>query len=70
MVIERFTPDSHKIVFNKVGDEHPDRRGQKDTMSVTVKLAQVLDELGVGQPLAECLLMVLSSKRKPVTSRD
>ena len=22
--IERFTPDSHKIVFNKVGDEHPD----------------------------------------------
>ena len=24
MVIEMFTPDSHKIVFNKVGDEHPD----------------------------------------------
>ena len=24
MVIERFTPDRHKIVFKKVGDEHPD----------------------------------------------
>ena len=24
MVIERFTPDRHKIVFKEVGDEHPD----------------------------------------------
>ena len=39
-------------------------------MSVTVKLAQVLDELDIGQPLAERLLMVLSSRRKLVTSRD
>ena len=39
-------------------------------MSVTVKLAQVLDELDIGQLLAECLLMVLSSRRKLVTSRD
>ena len=24
MVIERFTPDRHKIVFKEMGDEHPD----------------------------------------------
>ena len=29
MVIERFTPDSHKIVFNKVGDGHPDSDVEK-----------------------------------------
>ena len=35
-----------------------------------MKLAKVLDELDIGQPPAECLLMVLSSRRKLVTSRD
>ena len=39
-------------------------------MSVTVRLAQVLDELDIGQLLADCLLMVLSSRRKLVTNRD
>ena len=33
MVIERFTRDSHKIMFHKVGDEHPDSDVHKDTMS-------------------------------------
>ena len=53
MVIERFTPDSHKIMFNKVGDEHPDSDVDKDTMSAMVKLAKVLDEHDIGQP-ASC----------------
>ena len=33
MMIERLTPDRHKIVFKKVGDEHPDSDVDKDTMS-------------------------------------
>ena len=70
MVIEMFKPDRHKIVFNKVGDEHPDSDVDKYTLSAKVKLAKVLDELDIGQPPAECLLMVLSSRRKLVTSRD
>ena len=70
MMIERFTPDRHKIVFKKVSDEHPDSDVDKDTMSATVKLAKVLDELDIGQLPAECLLMVLSSRRKLVTSSD
>ena len=50
MVIERFTPNSHKIMFNKVGDEHPDSDVDKDTMSAKMKLANVLDEHDIGQP--------------------
>ena len=30
-----------------------------------VKLAKVLDLLDIGLPLAECLLLVLSSRRNP-----
>ena len=60
MMIERFTPDRHIVVFNKAGDEHPDSDVDKDTMSATVKLAKLLDELDIGQPPSDCLLMVLS----------
>ena len=70
MMIDWFTPDRDKIVSKKVGDEHLDSDVDKDTVSTAVKLAKVLDELGIGQPPAECLLMVLSSGRKLVTSRD
>ena len=38
-------------------------------MSATEKLAKVLDELDISQPPAECLLMVLSSRRELITSR-
>ena len=53
MMIERFTPDRHKIVFKKVGDERPDSDVDKDTMSATVKLALVLDELDIGGMLVD-----------------
>ena len=39
-------------------------------MSATMKLAKVLDELDIGDPPAQCLLMVLPSRRKLVTRRD
>ena len=67
MMIVRLTPDRQKIVFKKVGDEHLDSDVDKDTVSATVKLANVLNELDIGQPPAECLLMVLSSMRKLVS---
>ena len=40
------------------------------TVSATMKLAKVLDEFDIGQSPAECLLMVLPSRRKLVTRRD
>ena len=50
MVIERFTPDNHKIMFNMVGVEHTDSDVDKDTMPTVVKLTKVLDEHDIGQP--------------------
>ena len=39
-------------------------------MSATMKLAKVLDELDIGDPPGQCLLMVLPSRRKLETRRN